>query len=167
MAFRLSSFFELEAELTSSLDLTTPTSALRVARQLALASGTGAGQADMIWSDTVTITASGTQAVDLAGSLAGPLGGTLTFAKIKMVVVAAVTGNTNNVNVVRDGTNGVPLFLAAGDGIPVKPGGLFVWFDPSAGGVTVTASTGDLLNLVNSGAGTSVTADVVIVGASA
>lgn len=167
MAFRLSSFFELEAELTSSLDLTTPTSALKVARQLMLASGTGAGQADMVWSDTVTITASGTQAVDLAGSLAGPLGGTLTFAKIKMVVVAAASGNTNNVNVVRDGTNGVPLFLAAGDGIPVKPGGLFCWFDPSAGGVTVTASTGDLLNLVNSGAGTSVTADVVIVGASA
>jgi len=68
--------------------------------------------------------------------------------------------------VVRDSTSGAPLFLAAGDGIPVKPGGMFWWHDPSAGGVAVTPSTGDLLNLVNSGAGTSVTCDVVIVGAS-
>ncbi|HEX4816703.1 MAG TPA: hypothetical protein VFV66_28510 [Nonomuraea sp.] len=167
MAFRLSSSFKLDAEITSSLDLTTPTSALSVARQLRLAQGTGAGQADMIWSDKVTIAASGTQAIDLAGSLTGPLGGTLTFVKLKMIVVAAVPGNTNNVNVVSDATNGPLLFLAKGDGIPVKPGGLFVWFDPSAAGVPITAGTGDLINLVNSAAGTPVTADVVIVGASA
>lgn len=167
MAFRLASFFEVDAELTSPLDLTTPTAALSVARQLVLAQGTGLGQADMMWSDTVTIAASGTQAVDLAGSLAGPFGGTLTFARIKMVVVAAVLGNTNNINVVRDGTNGVPLFLALGDGIAVHPGGIFVWFAPSAAGAVVTPTTGDLLNLVNSAAGTPVTGDIVIVGASA
>lgn len=167
MAFRLQSFFELDAELTSPLDLTTPTAALSIARQLVLAQGTGAGQADMIWSDTVTIAISGTQAVDLAGTLAGPLGGTLTFAKIKMIVVAAATTNTNNVNVVSDATNGPLLFLAKGDGIAVKPGGLFVWFDPSAAGVPITAGSADLINLVNSGAGSTVTADVVIVGASA
>ncbi|MGR6922551.1 hypothetical protein ACU635_50570 [[Actinomadura] parvosata] len=167
MAFRLSSFFELDAELTSPLDLTTPTAALSIARQLSLTTGTGAGQADMIWSDSFSIAASGTQAIDLAGSLAGPLGGTLTFARIKCVVVAAASGNTNNINVVRDSTSGVPLFLANGDGVPVKPGGLFVWFDPSAAGVAVTAGTGDLLNLVNSAAGTPVLGDVVIVGASA
>ncbi|MFI6732115.1 hypothetical protein ACIBI9_04210 [Nonomuraea sp. NPDC050451] len=167
MAFRLQSFFELDAELTSPLDLTTPTAALSVARQLVLAQGTGAGQADMIWSDTVTIAPSGTQAVDLAGTLAGPLGGTLTFARIKLVVVAAASGNTNNVNVISDGTNGPLLFIAKGDGIPVKPGGLFFSFDPSAAGTVITPSSADLINLVNSGAGTSVTADVVIVGASA
>ncbi|MEU4578927.1 hypothetical protein [Nonomuraea sp. NPDC023979] len=167
MAFRLQSFFELEAELTSPLDLTTPTAALRVARQLALATGTGAGQADMIWSDSFSIAASATQAIDLAGSLPGPLGGTLTFAKIKMVVVAAAAANVNNVNVVRDATSGAPLFLALGDGIAVHPGGLFVWYAPSAAGAPVTAGTADLINLVNSAAGSPVTGDVVIVGASA
>jgi len=167
MAFRLRSFFELSAELTNPLDLTTPTSALTVARQLALAQGTGAGQADLIWSDTVTIDPSDTEAIDLAGSLSGPLGGTLTFAKLKMIVVAAAAGNTNNVNVVSDTTNGPLLFLAKGDGIPVKPGGLFVWFDPSAAGVPITAGTADLINLVNSAGGGTVTADVVVVGASA
>lgn len=167
MAFRLASYFELDAELTSPLDLSTPTNALRIARQMNLAQGTGVGAADMLWSDQFTIPISGTQAVDLAGSLTGPFGTTLTFARIKMVVVAAAGGNTNNVNVVRDATNGVPLFLATGDGIPVHPGGAFIWYAPSAAGVVVTAGTGDLLNLVNSGAGTTVTCDIAVVGASA
>ncbi|WP_433520144.1 hypothetical protein ACQP2T_63430 (plasmid) [Nonomuraea sp. CA-143628] len=167
MAFRLQSYFELEAEITNPLDLTTVSAPLAVARQLILAQGTGAGQADMIWSDQFTIAASGTQAVDLAGSLTGPFGTTLTFARIKMVVVFAATGNTNNVNIVQPASNGAPLFLAAGDGIAVKPAGGFIWFDPSAAGVVVTAGTGDLLNLVNSAGGTPVTCDVAIVGASA
>lgn len=166
MAFRLQSFFELEAEVTSPLDLSTPTNLISVARQLDLAQGSGAGQADMVWSDQRTVAASATDALDLAGSLSGPFGGTLTFARIKMLVLIASLGNTNNCNLVMPGSNGVPLFLAASDGIGVRPGGAFVWFDPSAAGVVVTAATGDLLNVVNSGAGTSVTYDIHIVGAS-
>ncbi|MDX3101756.1 hypothetical protein [Nonomuraea angiospora] len=167
MAFRLQALFDLEAEITNPLDLTTVSAPLSMARQLTLAQGTGAGQADMIWSDSFTIAASGTQAVDLAGTLVGPFGTTLTFARIKAVIVAAASGNTNNVNVVSDATNGPLLFLAKGDGYPVKPGGLFVAYDPSAAGTVITAGTADLINLVNSAGGTSVTCDVVIVGASA
>jgi len=61
----------------------------------------------------------------------------------------------------------VPLFLAASDGISVRPGGLFCWAAPDATAVAVTAGTGDLLAIANSGAGTSVTYDVVIIGSSA
>lgn len=165
MAFRLASFFELVAEVTSPLDLSTPTNAVSVARQLNLAQGSGAGQADMIWSDQRTIAASGTDALDLAGSLSGPFGGLLTFARVKMLIVLAAAGNTNNVNVVMP-ASGVPLFLAAADGVGVRPGGALILFDPSAAGAVVTAGTGDLINIVNSGAGTSVTYDIHIVGAS-
>ncbi|MER7212451.1 hypothetical protein ABT340_35810 [Streptosporangium sp. NPDC000239] len=166
MTFRLQSFFQLEGELTSPLDLSTPTNLVKFAKQMNLKQGAGAGQADILWSDQRTIAASGSDALDLAGSLTGPFGTTLTFARIKMVVVLAAAGNTNNVNVVMPGSNGVPLFLAASDGIAVKPGGMLFWYDPSAAGVVVTAGTGDLLNIVNSGAGTSVTYDIHIVGAS-
>lgn len=167
MAFRFQGFVEFEAEITNPLDLTTVSAPLKLARQLILAQGTGAGQADMLWSEQYTITASSTQAVDLAGTLVGPFGTTLTFARIKGVIVGAAPGNTNNVNVVSDATNGPPLFLAKGDGIPVKPGGLFISYDPSATGAAITAGTADLINLVNSAAGTSVTCDIVIIGASA
>lgn len=95
------------------------------------------------------------------------LGDTQTFARVKMVVVGAASGNTNNVNVTRPASNGVPLFLAAGDGIAVRPGGLFVAVASDATAYAVTAGTGDLLTFTNSAGSTSVTYDVIVIGASA
>jgi hypothetical protein len=89
------------------------------------------------------------------------------MARIKAILVKAASGNTNNVNVSRPASNGVPLFLAASDGIAVLPGGAFLWVAPNAAGVAVTAGTGDLLTFTNSAGTASVTYDVVIVGASA
>lgn len=157
----------LTATLTDPLDLSTVTDPLEYTKQLKLTSGTGADQADMLWHDTRTLAASATENLDLAGVLVNAFGDVQTFARIKAVLVAAAPGNTNNVNVIREGTNGVPLFLALADGIPVRPGGLFLWVAPDATAVAVTGGTGDLLTITNSGAGTSVTYDVVIIGASA
>lgn len=158
---------QIVADLTSALDLVTASAPLSYRHRTTLTSGTGLGAADMVWSDTRTINASSNEDLDLAGSLTGPLGTTLTFARIKGLLVAAASGNTNNVRVTRPASNGVPLFLAASDGIDVKPGGCLLWFAPDATGVAVTAGTGDLINIANSSSGTSVTYDVVIIGASA
>lgn len=157
----------LAATLTGTADLSTPTDALVNAVKLILTSGTGANQADMMWHDTRTLSASATEDLDLAGSLTGTLGGTLTFARIKLVMVTALAANTNNVNVTRPASNGVPLFLAAGDGVAVRPGGVFLWAATDATGVAVTAGTGDLLTFTNSAGSTGVTYSVMIVGASA
>lgn len=157
----------LAGTLTSALDLSTPTDSLVKTLHTVLTSGTGANQADMMWHDTRTLSASATEDLDLAASLTGPLGGTLTFARIKMVLVTAASGNTNNVNVTRPASNGVPLFLAASDGIAVRPGGCFLWTASDSTGVAVTAGTGDLLTFTNSAGSTSVSYDVVIIGASA
>lgn len=167
MAFRFTSQLTLEGEITSPLDLSTPSAPLDYSKQMPFLQGVAAGQADMIFSDNRTVAPSATDALDLAGSLAGPFGGTLTFARIKMVAIFAAAGNTNNCNFLMPASNGVPLFLAAGDGLPVHPGGGFIWYAPSAAGVVVTPATGDLLNVVNSAGGTSVTYDLIIVGASA
>ncbi|MDH2429317.1 hypothetical protein [Sphaerisporangium sp. TRM90804] len=165
MAFSLRAFFQLESELTSPLDLSTVSSPTGLSQQMNFAQGAGAGQADMVFGDRRTIAASATDSLDLAGGLTGPFGAALTFARIKMLVVRAVAGNTNNVNATRPASNGVPWLLAAGDGIAVQPGGMFVWHAPTAAGVVVTPSTGDLIDFVNSGAGTTVTYDVIIAGA--
>lgn len=157
----------LVATLTDPLDLSTPADALDYVKRVTLTSGTGANQGDMMWHDQRTLTASATEDLDLAGVLTNAFGDTQTFARIKAVIVYAATANTNNVNVTRPASNGVPLFLAAGDGIPVRPGGLFQWVAPDATGVVVTASTGDLLTFTNSAGSTSVTYDVIIIGASA
>lgn len=157
----------LAATLTNPLDLSTPTDPLVKAIKLIMTSGTSTDQADRIFHDQRTLTASGTEDLDLAGSLTGPLGSTVTFARIKLLLVTAAAANTNNVQLTRPASNGVPLFLAASDGIPVLPGGGFLWWAPNAAGVAVTASTGDLLTFTNSAGSTSVTYDVVIIGASA
>jgi len=158
---------DLVATLTNALDLSTVTDPLDFKSTISLSSGTGANQADMLWHDTRTLSASATEDLDLAGVLTNAFGTTQTFARIKVVMVTAASGNTNNVNVTRPASNGVPLFLAASDGIPVRPGGLFLWVAPDATAVAVTAGTGDLLTFTNSAGSTSVTYSVAIIGASA
>ena len=158
---------QIVATHTSALDLGTASLPLTVTERISLASGTGANQADRIFSDTRTLTASATEDLDLAGSLTDAFGATITFARIKAIMVSAAAANTNNVNVARAAANGVPLFLAAGDAVPVLPGGILLWAAPNAAAIAVTAGTGDLITVTNSGAGTSVTYDIVIIGASA
>lgn len=157
----------LTSTQTSALDLTSRTAPLNYAYSKGLTNGSGANQANLVWSDQRTIAASATDSIDLAGSLSDAFGASITFARIKLVMVTAAGTNSNNVNLTRPASNGVPLFLAAGDGIPVRPGGSIVWCAPDATGVAVTAGTGDLIDVVNSGAGSSVVYDIVIIGASA
>jgi hypothetical protein len=151
---------------STALDLVTATAPLTLSQRHRLTSGTGTGAADVLFSDTRTLAASATEDLDLAGALASALGGSAVFAKLKAVLVTAAAGNTNAVNLTRPAANGVPLFLAAGDGLGIQPGGTFLWVAPGTG-VTVTAATGDLITFTNAAAGTPVTYSVVLVGTSA
>jgi hypothetical protein len=151
---------------TGSGDLGTPSQSISLSAEASLTDGTGTGQADRVWSDERTLAASGTEDIDLAGVLEDAFGAGATFAKLKAVVIKAADGNTNDVQITRPASNGAPLFLAAGDGIAVRPGGCFAWFCEGTG-LTVTAGTGDLLTFTNSGAGTGVTYEIVVIGVSA
>lgn len=157
---------KLVATLTNPLDLTDAQVPLEVNQRYRWTTGVGADQADKLWQDRNTLAPSATTDIDLSGSLPDGLGGTIALARIKLIKVTAAAGNANNVNVSRAAANGVPLFLASNDGIPVLPGGSFRWDHPG-NGITVTAGTGDLITFTNSAGGTSVTYDVVIIGASA
>lgn len=158
---------KIESTYRNVLDLGTPTDAFTKTLKIELANGTGANSNDLMFHDQRTLNASATEDLDLAGVLASPFGATLTFVELRAVLITAASGNTNNVNVTRPASNGVPLFLAASDGIAVQPGGAFLWTCPADGKVTVTAATGDLLTITNSAGSTPVTYDVVILGVSA
>ena len=159
---------DLEARLAEALDLQTRSApgGLKAAYGFQNGTGTTVGNADLLWSDRRSINASSNEDLDFAGSLTSAFGATLTFARIKAIMVKAASTNANNVVITRPASNGVPLFSAASDAISVLPGGLFLWVAPGAG-VTVTASTGDLINISNSGSGTAVSYEIVVVGASA
>lgn len=156
----------LAATHTNALDLATATFPLNLVQALTLTDGTGANQADRIFTDTRTLAASATEDLDLAGSLTDAYG-TVTFARVKAILVIASAANTNNVNVTRPASNGVPFLLAAGDGMAVRPGGIFLLAAPDATGYVVTATSADLITFTNSAGSTSVDYTIVIIGASA
>jgi hypothetical protein len=159
---------KLAGTLTGTPDLGAASYAFNLGKAIALATGTGADQADLIWTDTRTIAASGTDDLDLAGSLTGMLGGTLTFARIRAIYVAAAVANTNNVVIGAAASNQfVGPFGASTHTAMVKPGGVFLAANRDTTGWAVTASTADLLRIANSGSGTGVTYDIAILGCSA
>lgn len=167
MALNTKLLVDLDADYTSALDLSTTINSLGFTRQFTLGSGTGANQADKIWHDERTLAASASEDLDLAGTLVDAFGVTITFARIKGVLVYASPANTNNVVVGNSASGIVGWFGANTHSIAVRPGGLFAIFAPDATAYTVTPTSADLLHVANSGAGTSVTYDVVVVGASA
>lgn len=153
---------------SSALDLGTRSFPFALSQATALATGTAANQADRAFTDTRTLAASANEDLDLAGGVIDEIGSAVTFAKVVGIFIKAAVGNTNNVRVTRPASNGVPWLLAAGDGFDIPPGGFYAAFAPALAGLaTVTAGTGDLINVANSGAGTSVSYDIVIIGRTA
>lgn len=157
----------VQASLTKTADFESAASAIAHSFALTFSDGTAASQADRIFKDTRTLSASATEDLDLSGSLTNIYGDTMAFADVRMVLITADSANTNNVNVTRPAANGLPIFLAASDGVAVRPGGAFLYVAQDTTAIPVTASTGDLLTLTNSAGSTPVTYSITIIGASA
>lgn len=134
---------------------------------ISFASGTGSGQCNIMYDDQRTLLASTSENLDLAGgSLEDSFGLALTFVKIKSIYVKAATGNLNNV-IVGGGTNGfLGPFSDVSDKLVLPPGGIWQIVHPTTGW-TVTAGTGDILKVENSGAGSAVIYDLVLIGTDA
>ena len=157
----------INATQTRTADFESATSTIAHAFSASPGDGTAAGAADVIFKDSRTLAASATEDLDLSGALTNIYGQTAVFADVRYILITADSGNTNNVNLTRPASNGLPIFLAAGDGVAVRPGGVFLFGAIDATAIPVTAGTGDLLTLTNSGGTTPVTYSITIIGASA
>ena len=160
----------IASNLSSALDLVNAQANLSQSLSVELDSGTGAGQADKVFSDTRTLAASGTENLDLAGSLTDALGASVSFAKVKAIYIKAAAANTNNVIVGGDATTTFfPMFADETDALVLRPGAAFLLVagDADATGYAVTAATADLLKITNSAGGTPVSYDIIIIGTSA
>lgn len=154
------------ATLSGSADLSTVKQELSYAPAAVFENGAGPNQANKCFADTRTLSASATENLDLSGSLVDALGVTLAFTKVKAILVRAAAGNTNNVVFGGAGSNGfISPFGDATDKVVVKPGGFALLVAPDAAGYAVAAGTADILLVANSGSGTGVTYDIVIIGA--
>lgn len=129
-----------------------------------LSNGTGANQVSQQWHDQRTLGASASENIDIqAGTFKNAFGVAIAFTKIKAMIIKAAAGNTNDVIVGAQGANAWLGMLGQTTAtIKVKPGGVFAWIAPDVNGGAVAA--GDLLKILNGGAGTGVTYDITIIG---
>jgi hypothetical protein len=156
----------INGRVTRANDLNSVSADLNEDWSKAFVAGTGAGQGDLVFSDTRTIAASGTDNLDLAGGVTDTFGSTVTFVDVKAIIVRASAANTNDVQIGGAGSNPFVGPMGGTGVTTLKPGGFVCWVNPGAGW-TVTPSTGDILKVANSAGGTSVDYDIIIVGASA
>ncbi|WP_030928499.1 hypothetical protein [Streptomyces sp. NRRL B-24720] len=154
---------------TKSQDLTTTEDQLSFRRGVHLTSGTGAGKADRVFHDQRTLAASSSEDLDLAGVLTDAFGASLTFVRIKGLFISAAATNANNVVVGAAASAPWVTLLNSTGTLTLRPGASFGVMSgvADATGMALTATTADLLKVANSGAGTSVVYDIVIIGASA
>ena len=166
----LTSQLDLMLTMTESanpLDFEAPVTRVVYSKALALASGTGAGQADVRWSDQRTLTAGTNEDVDLACVQSGTFGGLVTFASIKGLIIFAAVANTVALTVSRPATTGAHFFAADGDAVVLNPGGMLVLWNPAAAGYTVTAGTDDMINVAAGAGSGSQVYDIHVIGDSA
>jgi hypothetical protein len=126
-----------------------------------LAQGTAANQADKVAQLLLSIGTGATNNLDLAGGVTDVFGVTTTFVKCKGLRIKNRSTNTTAITI-GNGTNPfVGWFGAAAHTVILEPGDEIWLFSPGAG-KTVTASTGDILKIVNaSGATAEVEVDVI------
>lgn len=167
MALKLDIEASIIGVVTKANDLADVKAEISKRRKLRLLTGTTSGKADLMFSDTRTLSASSSEELDLAGGLTDPFGASLTFVKIVAIMLIAAEGNANNVVLGGAAANAfVGPFADASDKLSVPPCGSVQLVAPAAGW-TVTAATGDLLKIANSGGSTGVTYDLIIIGRSA
>lgn len=150
--------------LVGTAGITTPTAAVSAIKTIDLANGLGAGQADKVYAVSTTIASAGTLSIDVQGSLTDAFGAAFTPAKLKVVYVYWSSGNTTNATLFGDAAS-VPILNTAATTSTLLPGGLFLMVQPPSAGIAVTATTADIIKIVNS-AGATASVDVVLVGTS-
>jgi hypothetical protein len=161
----------LAATLTGTVGKSSVSGDIKASLSETFADGTGAGQANKVYSATRTLGASASEDLDLAGAaLLDIFGAAVAFVEVVAILIHAAEGNTNNVVVGAAATNPWVGLLNATGTITLQPG---QWFCATAGkssdaiGFPVTAGTGDLLKVLNGAAGSSVSYDIYVIGRSA
>jgi len=154
----------LFAKLANVAGNTTAGAELSVIKEVSLANGVAAGQADKVYSVTLSVTTGATTDVDVQAALLDAFGAAFTPAKLKLVYIASAAANTTNLTLFGD-TNSVPILNTAATTATLEPGGVFLLVRPTLAGIAVTAGTGDIIQIANA-AGATASVDLVLVGTS-
>lgn len=155
-----------------------PTSNPTISLQKSLTDGTGDDKAEQVWFDERTLAAGADEDLDLAGGLTDPFGDTITFTKIKALLVLNTSDELSTPTDAEiqvgggdtgDGTNAWDTWITstAADGseaVKVPVGGGHMLFNRLAAGFAVTAGVGDLLRIKNNDGSDQAQYQIMVVG---
>lgn len=158
----------LSMQLSGNIGMAAPAIAQAIEKLEAdFVDGAGAGQAhQLLTAKARTLAASASESLELgsSGTLLDAFGNAIAMTKLKGLLVAASSGNTNDVLV--GGDTNAALFLAdKSDIVVLKPGGFFCWVAPTAGGVTMANGSSDTIKVANSAGTTGIAYDIAVWGA--
>lgn len=155
----------VNALLSGSPDLGTARHSLNETFSNTFTNGTAINQANQMFSDSRTVSASTDDELDLAGVLVNALGTTITFTSVKAIIIKAAAANGANLSVGGDSVAPVDnIFADTSDKILVPPGGMFMITNPQATGFAVTGTTADILEISNLDGAASASYDIIIIG---
>lgn len=162
-AVNIAATMQIDATGSATVGGAVPTYSKGKTADIALADGSGSGQASKAYAATRVVASGANDDIDLAGVLTDIFGAALSFATVKAINIRADAANTTNLTVSAAPTNGFGgPFGAAAHTLQVRPGGAFLVAAPQTGW-TVTPGTGDILRIANA-AGASATYTIEIVG---
>ncbi len=138
---------------TGSAGLGSSTEVLALDYSISLTSGTGANQANVIYSASRSLADDANEVLDFyaSGTLTDAFGTALTIETLKLLVISNTS--TDATLKIGGGAVAVGVFAAAGDILSLPPGGKFLFSAPDATGLDIT--TNKDLNLLHGGEGTS------------
>jgi hypothetical protein len=157
--------FAMSGSIESDTGLARGTAALASVWTTDLKNGILADQADLVYTlKAQSIASAGTLSIDVAGTLTDPFGTAFTPAKLRVVWIYSRSNNTTDLTLLGGGA-AVPILNTAATTATLRPGGMFLTTDSSTTGIPVTATTADIIQIVNA-AGAAALVDVVLVGTS-
>jgi len=150
---------------TNALDLTTTSDGTTLDLGDTLANGTGVNQADVMWHDSRLLSAT-SEELDLAGSLTNAFGTTVTFAKIKTIIIKNTSTTTTQILAVGGAaaTQFSNWVAHVSDIVNIGPDGVLILHSP-IDGYAVGAGATDKLK-IDAGA-VNITYKIVLIGTSA
>ena len=123
---------------------------VNIFKEIAFTDGTSSNQLSQWYYDETRALAATNEDIDVSGSATYTdfKGTALAMAGVRIIYAENLDTDTGDTLTVKQpAANGVPgIMVAAGDGVTVQPGGVFLWIAPGVDLATVTAGTGDLIN---------------------
>jgi hypothetical protein len=155
--------------VSKTLDMDTnignPSASISLVQNTTFTNGDAANKANLLWYDAETIAASSNTDIDLVGSLTTAYGDTVSFDKIKGVLIRNTS--TDSTCIIRVGGAGATAWYdwtEANDSyVSVKAGGSMMLLAPDANGYDIEAGS-DTLRLANVSATAIASYEIAVIG---